>query len=254
MSRPTRRRPPVLRGGVHARYWRTGSDSPTSRQNVEEDSWRGQRRVMAFHSLDKPSTFPMVGPASPSDGQRRRRTTRPTAVPIAIPPTTSEAWWARRWIRLRPIRPAPAYSRALPVWSPGRLRTEAEQNAARVCPLGKLLVFGARTGTPVFEIRSSEVSGRFRPTSRLMPALTSVDETPATPRERTAWRRAEPDRRPRHTAIPVHNQPWSPRPVITLAAESTAALPRMGSNRRSTASSNDVTAADNPDSGARSVP
>ena len=39
-------------------------------------------------------------------------------------------------------------------------------------PLGKLLVFGSRTGTPAFEIRRSVRSGRSRPTTCLMPALT----------------------------------------------------------------------------------
>ena len=105
---------------------------------------------------------------------------------MTTPPATSEAWWCPRWIRLTPMRPAAVYSSALPLRSPGRLSTAAEQKAARVWPLGKLLVFGARTGTPALEIRRSDRSGRSRSTSFFMPALTRVDETPATPSARMA--------------------------------------------------------------------
>ena len=45
--------------------------------------------------------------------------------------------------------------------------TVAEQKAARVCPLGKLLVFGSRTGTPPSARRTSLRSGRDRPTAAL---------------------------------------------------------------------------------------
>src|SRR5664280_893956 len=105
---------------------------------------------------------------------------------MAAPPTTSEAWWARRWSRLTPTSAALVKSRALPARSPRSPITVAAQKAARVWPLGKLLVFGSRTGTPPSTTRRPLRSGRERPMTALRPALTRLDSTPATARARTA--------------------------------------------------------------------
>jgi len=82
-------------------------------------------------------------------------------------------------------------SRALPLPSPRWLMTVAAQNAARVCPLGKLLVFGSRTGTPPSATVSEVRSGRDRPTSALSPVFTRLDSTPAMARARTARARSK---------------------------------------------------------------
>src|SRR5664280_3721201 len=104
--------------------------------------------------------------------------------------------------------------------------TVAAQHAARVCPLGKLLVFGSRTGTPPSATVSEVRSGRDRPTSALRPVLTRLDSTPAMARARTARARSGPVRRARHAVVAAHIRPWSPRPVITLAALSNVGDPR----------------------------
>ena len=71
-------------------------------------------------------------------------------------------------------------SRALPRRSPGWLITVAAQKAARVCPLGKLLEVGARTGTPAAVSPRSVGSGRVPAHHRLQAALTRLDSIPAT--------------------------------------------------------------------------
>src|ERR1700722_603453 len=71
-------------------------------------------------------------------------------------------------------------------------RTNAVQKAARVCPLGKLLLVGVRTPT------SRWSSGRWRSTAAFTTRLTRRDEKPAaasptTPRRRSGPRQQDPD-------------------------------------------------------------
>src|SRR5664279_2944824 len=69
--------------------------------------------------LTRLHTSPTPGRAVPfrQGGQTSRLPTKPNATPMAAPPTTSEAWWARRWSRLTPTSAAPVKSRALPARS-----------------------------------------------------------------------------------------------------------------------------------------
>ena len=62
---------------------------------------------------------------------------------MTAPPITSVGWWARRWTRLAATAVAKATLAAVPASESARMK--AVQNAARVCPLGKLLLDGGRT-------------------------------------------------------------------------------------------------------------
>ena len=75
------------------------------------------------------------------------------------------------------------------VSAPVSASTKAVQKAARVCPLGKLLLVGVRTGA------SRWSPGRCRSTAAFAARLTSKDEKPAAPRATTARRRSGPYRR-----------------------------------------------------------
>ena len=77
-------------------------------------------------------------------------------------------------------------------------------------------------------------SGRDLPMAALRAALTRLDSMPATVSARTARFRSGPVWRARHTVVAAHIRPWSPSPVTTLAALSSAGFPRNGSNHPST--------------------
>ncbi len=104
-SRPRVHRPPGRRGCARGRSGRTGNDSPRSRRRSVGNSWLcnpGWGRSIPCDACPIPSDG--AGPRQPV--QRNRRPTRPRATPMAAPPRTSEAWWARRCRRLRPTSDA----------------------------------------------------------------------------------------------------------------------------------------------------
>src|SRR5580704_1734653 len=197
-------------------------------------------------AFDEASRFDDGALHQSGSGQTRRRPISPKAAPIAAPPSTSEAWWARRWSRLTPTSAALVNKSALPARSWRWLMTVAAQNAARVWPLGKLLVVGSRTGMPPWVSCSPARSGRERPTTDLSVRLTMLDSTPAMANARTARARSGPLCRARQTVVAVHISPWSPRPVMSLARPSSDGAPRSGSNQRSTRSSKACTTPANP--------
>ena len=113
-----------------------------------------------------------------------------------------------------------------------------QQNAASVWPLGKLLGAGARGPAPRRRTGAGRsVSGRSRPTTSLMPALTSAEDDAG---DAQGPDRGAPGRARRPTA--PHGRR---RPQPAVVAESgdrlgrgvDRGLPRSGSNSRSTRSS-----------------
>ena len=224
---------------------RTGTDSPRSRRKSSYVSMaRATPQDRRIHSgATGPSTRRSAGPGPVRAGS----TDQAQGGTDAAPPITSEAWWARRWRRLNPDGVAAVKSRALPLRSPRRLMTVTAQKAAKVCPLGKLLEVGSRTGTPDAVNRSPSGSGRESADDGLEgPALTTVDSMPAMTER--------PDRLgPVRTAVagPPHGGRGPHDPVVTEAGDHfgrpvEGGIPRSGSNQASTRSSTDRTRAARP--------
>src|SRR6185437_7795046 len=130
------------------------------------------------------------------------RPTRPIVPPMAAPARTSLAWWCRRYTRLVATEPANARQAAVPAGVVGSMT--AVENAARVCPLGKLLLFGVLTGT--FPISRAAV-GRSRFTTAFTALFTPYDSAPDRDSARAARRRAGPRRRPIPPASTTHTTP-----------------------------------------------
>ena len=106
---------------------------------------------------------------------------------MTAPPITSVGWWARRWTRLAATAVAKPTLAAVPASVSARMN--AVQKAARVWPLGKLLLDGIRTAAARWS------SGRCRSTAFFTTWLTISEEKPAVARATTARRRSGPRRR-----------------------------------------------------------
>ena len=91
----------------------------------------------------------------------------------------------------RPGRPR-CRGRRFPCGRPGGSARRPSRRRRACARSGSCWCSGSRTGTPAPESRRSLLSGRSRSTTCLMPALTRLEDTPATPRARTAARRAGP--------------------------------------------------------------
>ena len=136
----------------------------------------------------RPAVGARGAPTRPGVTRRTKgRSPKPRTEPIAAPPITSVGWWARRWTRLAATAVANPTLAAVPASdSP---RTKAVQKAARVWPLGKLLLVGVRTPASMWS------SGRWRSTAAFTTRLTRSDEKPAAASATTARRRSGPRRR-----------------------------------------------------------